>query len=95
MNKSRVHKSTRREGGQPGNRNASKCLPWAESYDLASPDGVHRFLAEIVKHIWTGELGTRQAGALNGTMRLLLEYDMLPELRRRIDSLEANRGKSN
>lgn len=76
-------------GGAPaGNHNAKKSLAWLEGYDLTSPDGVRSFLAEIAKNTWTGELGSRQAGALNGTMRLLLEHELLPELERRIAMLE-------
>jgi hypothetical protein len=46
----------------------------------------------MVKRTWTGELGSRQAGALNGTMRLLLENEVLPQLEARIKSLENNKG---
>ncbi|MGA3405004.1 MAG: hypothetical protein ABSD49_04660 [Candidatus Bathyarchaeia archaeon] len=80
-------------GGAPrGNVNAKKSLVWLESYALSSPDGVRGFLAEMVKRTWTGELGSRQAGALNGTMRLLLENEVLPQLEARIKSLENNKG---
>lgn len=76
-------------GGAPkGNENAKKSLAWLESYDLSSSDGVRGFLQEIIKHTWDGSLGSRQAGALNGTMRLLLEHDLLPELEKRISDLE-------
>src|SRR5208282_1607324 len=79
------HGGSRHGAGAPkGNVNGKKCLEWLESYDLSSMDGVHSFLAEIVKRTWTGELGSRQAGALNGTMRLLLEHELLPELEKRI-----------
>lgn len=80
-------------GGAPrGNGNAKKRLPWLESYDLTSPEGVRGFLQEIVKATWTGELGSRQAGAMNGTVRLLLEHEVLPILEARIKVLEDNKG---
>jgi hypothetical protein len=76
-------------GGAPrGNGNAKKRLEWLESYDLTSSDGVHKFLQEIIKHTWTGDLGTRAASALNGSVRLMLEHELLPELERRIKVLE-------
>jgi len=84
--------SKRRRGGQPGNGNARKVLRWLDSYDLGSPEGVQSFLAEVVKRTWTGELGTRAAGALNGTLRLLLEHQILPELEKRITAIEEKQG---
>lgn len=85
----------RKRGGQPRNGNAKKSLEWLDSYDLSSPDGVRAFLQEIIKRSWTGELGSRAAGALNGTMRLLLEHELLPELEKRIKALENERVKPN
>ena len=71
--RSGVHKST---GGAPrGNGNAKKRLPWLASYDLGSLEGIQSFLREVVKHTWIGDLGTRQASALNSTCGLLLQYD--------------------
>jgi len=80
-------------GGAPvGNENAKKALAWLNSYDLSTPVGVDGFLQEVIRRTWTGELGTRAAGALNGSLRLLLEYLTLPALEQRIEQLE---GKSN
>jgi hypothetical protein len=76
---------------RPGNQNAKKTLKWLESYDLSTAEGVRGFLQEIVKHTWTGELGTRAASALNGTVRLMLEHELLPKLEARIKLLEDNR----
>lgn len=76
-------------GAREGNENAKKKLMWLEGYDLQSPAGIHRFLAEVIKATWTGELGSRAAGALNGTMRLLLENEILPQVERRLKLLEA------
>jgi hypothetical protein len=77
---------------RPGNQNAKKTLAWVESYDLGSSEGVRNFLQEIIKHTWTGELGTRAASALNGSVRLMLEHELLPELEKRIKVLEDTKG---
>jgi hypothetical protein len=74
-------------GAPVANQNARKCLPWL-SYDLSTADGVERFLEQVIRATWTGELGTRQAGALNGSVRLLLEHLTLPGLERRISEIE-------
>lgn len=68
-----VHKSIR--GAPRGNGNAKKRLPWLANYDLSSLEGIQSFLREVVKHTWIGDLGTRQASALNSTCGLLLQYD--------------------
>lgn len=78
-------------GAPRRNLNAAKSLPWLESYDLTSPEGVRGFLKEVIRATWTGGLGSRSAGAVNGSIRLLLEHELLPELERRIKLLE-NRG---
>jgi hypothetical protein len=78
-------------GAPRSNVNASKSLAWLESYDLTSSDGVRGFLQEIIKHTWIGDLGTRAASALNGSVRLMLEHELLPELERRIKVLEDSR----
>jgi hypothetical protein len=79
-------------GGQPGNRNAQKSLVWLDEYDLTTPEGVRGFLGEVIKHTWTGDLGTRQASALNGSVRLMLEHEILPLLEARIKALEEAKG---
>jgi hypothetical protein len=76
-------------GGQAGNENAKKTLAWLDSYDLSNAEGVDAFLQEVIKQTWTGQLGTRAAGALNGSLRLLLEHLSLPALEKRIELLEA------
>ena len=73
---------------RPGNENAKKKLAWLDSYDLASSAGLDAFLQELVKKTWTGELGTRAAGALNGSLRILLEHVDLPSLEKRVCELE-------
>lgn len=80
-------------GGAPaGNGNAKKTLAWLDSYDLSTPEGVDGFLQEVIKRTWTGELGTRAAGALNGSLRILLEHLTLPSLEKRITELEKREG---
>jgi hypothetical protein len=60
---------------------------------LSSPEGVDGFLQEVIKRTWTGELGTRAAGALNGSLRILLEHMTLPALEKRITELEKHEVK--
>jgi len=88
----RTQINPRRHSGAPaGNENAKKTLTWLDSYDLSSPEGVDAFLQEVIRRTWTGELGTRAAGALNGSLRILLEHLTLPALEKRIEELEKNR----
>ena len=75
-------------GAPAGNLNGAKKLPWLESYDLSTPAGVDQFLQQVIRATWMGELGTRAAGALNGSLRLLLEHLALPALEKRIELLE-------
>jgi hypothetical protein len=74
--------------------NAKKSLAWLDRYDLSTPQGVGSFLQEVIKRTWTGQLGTRAAGALNGSLRILLEHMTLPALERRISELEKREVKS-
>ena len=81
--------SSRRHRGAPaGNGNAKKALSWLDSYDLSTPAGLDGFMQEVVRRVWTGELGTRAASSINGTLRLLLEHMTLPALEKRIELLE-------
>jgi hypothetical protein len=81
-------------GARPGNLNGARSLPWLESYDLGSSDGIASFMRELVKAGWTGTLGSRSIGALNGSLRLLLEHLSLPSLEKRIEELEKREVKS-
>ena len=47
-------------------------LAWTETFDLDSVQGLRSFLREVVKRTWTGELGTRQAAAINVSVKMLL-----------------------
>jgi len=80
--------SIRKRGGQARNGNAKKCLEWQSGYDLKSPGGIDSFLQEVIKATWEGRLGTRAAGSLNGSLRILLEHLTLPALEKRIEALE-------
>ncbi len=80
-----------RRGAPAGNRNAVKALEWLSSYDLSSPQGLDAFMQAVVKQVWTGELGTRAASSINGTLRLLLEHMTLPSLEKRLRVLEQER----
>jgi hypothetical protein len=66
-------------------------LPWLDSYELTTPEGVDLFLREVIRATWEGRLGTRAAGALNGSLRILLEHMTLPALQKRIEELERGR----
>lgn len=74
------------------NLNAMKSLPWLDSYDLSTPEGIDSFLQELIKATWTGQLGSRSGGCLNGSLRILLEHMTLPALEKRIEQLEATKG---
>ena len=78
-------------GGQLGNQNALKALVWEDNYDLSNPNGIRRFLVEVIKAVWEGKLGTRAASSLNGSLRLIFELVELPELEKRIEQMEAER----
>jgi hypothetical protein len=84
----RVRTQINRGGAPPGNGNAKKALKWSDGFDLSTPLGVASFLQEIIKRTWTGELGTRAASALNGSIRLMFEHVSLPELQKRLEVLE-------
>jgi len=89
------HGGRRAGSGAPaGNGNAKKALAWLDSFDLTNPEGVQAFLKQVIKETWCGRLGSRACGALNGTLRLLLEHMLLPELEERIARLEGKEAKN-
>ena len=65
MQKHRPHIIRRR--GRP-----QKSPPWIK-YELKTREDLDRFLVDAIKASWTGKLGTRQASAVNGSIRLLME----------------------
>lgn len=55
--------------------NAAKRPVWRFDYlDLTNPASCIQFLVELVKSTWTGEIGTRQAGCMNNSIRTMLSY---------------------
>jgi hypothetical protein len=74
--------------------NLDKALEWLDSYDLSTPAGLDSFMQEVVRQVWRGELGTRAASSINGTLRLLLEHMTLPALEKRISELEKREVKA-
>jgi len=90
--RSKRPRTPRNRGGAPkGNLNGQKTLAWLESFDLSTPVGIEAFMVEAAKALWTGRLGSRTAGALNGLLRILLEHLSLPALEARISELEKER----
>ena len=87
QNKTSMYK----RGAPAGNENAKKSLQWLDKYDLSSAEGIDNFLRELIRATWEGRLGTRACGALNGSVRILLEHLALPGLEKRIKVLEENR----
>ncbi|MGA2460866.1 MAG: hypothetical protein ABSF82_05545 [Candidatus Bathyarchaeia archaeon] len=74
--KSVVHKTTRREGGQPGNRNASKRVAMPEWLNLEEPASVIKFIRTIlIPYTLAGRIGTRQSSAITTACKVLLDYD--------------------
>ena len=82
-----------KRGAPSGNKNASKALQWLRSYDLSTPAGLDAFMQEVIRAVWRGQLGTRAASSINGTLRLLLEHLTLPALEKRIQALEVQKAK--
>jgi hypothetical protein len=70
-----------------------KALSWSEDFDLSSREGIDRFIQEVIRATWTGQLGSRQAGAINNSVKVLIEHEVLPELERRIKLLESREVK--
>ncbi|MGA8905212.1 MAG: hypothetical protein WB661_09420 [Candidatus Bathyarchaeia archaeon] len=74
--KSVVHKTTRREGGQLGNRNASKRVAMPEWLNLEEPESVLKFIRTIlIPYTLAGRIGTRQSSAITTACKVLLDYD--------------------
>lgn len=67
----------RRSLARPGNLNAKKRPVWRFDYlDPTNPASCTRFLVELVKATYTGEIGTRQAGCINNSLRIILSYHL-------------------
>jgi len=72
MNRRRRPRCQRRGGAPRGNKNARRHSPWVD-YPLDTRENLDRLIQDTIKGAWTGQLGTRQASAINGSVRLLLE----------------------
>jgi len=71
-------------------------LKWP-GYNLDNPIQLIRFMQQLIKDTYTGKLWYRQAGALNGAIRNLMDaYGMgdyrLEEMTKRIEELEKATG---
>ena len=71
--RSRPHNQSR-PGAPRRNRNAVKSPSWV-NYPLDSRENVSRFIKDTIRATWIGRLGTRQASAINGATRLLMELE--------------------
>lgn len=75
-------------------------LVFPEGINLDSPTGLLSFMHQVMKDIYESKLNSRQAGAMNGAIRNLMEaYGMdnwkLKEVVERIERLENTPGSSN
>jgi hypothetical protein len=83
-------------GGPPeGNTNAQKRVPLPDWLNLESPDGVRRFMREIlVPSALSGKLGVRVVSAVTTACKVLLdsqEAELLERLEERVEALEKRR----
>jgi len=94
-----VHKSISRGGRRPGsgaprgNGNARKGVRLPDWLKLTSSEEVLDFMRKIlVPYGLSGQLGSRQVSALTTICKVLLDYDRLEELEKRIEQLEKVKG---
>jgi hypothetical protein len=91
-----VHKTTRREGGQPGNGNAKKRIELPAWLKLDSAESILKFMRTIlIPGTLSGKIGTRAASAVNTSLKILLDYESLQEIEARLSRLEADKVKVN
>ena len=87
-----VHKTTRGEGGQPGNGNAKKGMQLPSWLSLKTSDEILRFMREIlIPYTLSGRIWTRQSSAITTACKCLLDYDRLQELEERVEALEVSK----
>jgi len=90
-----VHNPTRREGGQPGNRNGQKGMTIPD-LKLENSDEILRFMREVlIPSTLSGQIGTRQSSAITTACKLLLDYESLEKLEARLSRLEMDKVKAN
>ena len=96
MRKPVVHNSTRREGGQPGNRNRVKGIVLPEGLMLDSAESILKFMRTIlIPGTLSGRIGTRAASAVNTSLKILLDYESLQQIEARLSKLEEEKVKAN
>jgi hypothetical protein len=91
-----VHKTTRPEGGQRGNRNAVKEFVLPEWLKLDSAECILQFMRTIlIPNTLAGRIGTRAASAVNTSLKILLDYESLQDIEVRLSKLEEEKAKTN
>jgi len=88
-----VHKSNRGRGAPAGNSNASKGIELPDWLNLETSDQILTFMRKIlIPSTLSGRIGTRQSSAITTACRILLEFDSLQVLEKRLELLEAAKG---
>lgn len=85
----------RRVGAGPpkGNVNGRKGIQLPGWLKLKSSDEILTFMRKIlIPYTLSGQLGCRQSSAITTACKVLLEYESLQDLEKRIKSLEDNKG---
>jgi hypothetical protein len=84
-----VHKSNGRRGAPRGNGNAKKGIQLPDWLKLETSDEILTFIRTIlIPYTLSGQIGSRQAGAVNNSVKVLLEFGRLEDLERRVLELE-------
>jgi hypothetical protein len=89
------HEQSRGPGAPPNNANPQKRIELPDWLDLTTPEGVRRFMREIlVPNAISGKLGVRVVSAVTTACKVLLdsqEAEILQQLQERIEALEKQR----
>lgn len=84
-----------KRGAPPNNANPQKRIQLPDWLNLESPDGVRRFMREIlVPSALSGKLGVRVVSAVTTACKILLESqetEILQQLQERVEALEKQR----
>jgi hypothetical protein len=90
---STTHGGKRVGAGAPrGNVNGRRGIQLPDWLKLKTSDEILRFMREIlIPATLSGQLGCRQSSAITTACKLLLDYESLQSLEKRIKSLEENR----
>jgi hypothetical protein len=91
------HEQSNGAGAPEGNTNPQKRIVLPEWLDLTTPEGVRKFMREIlVPSAISGKLGVRVVSAVTTACKVLLdsqEAEILQQLQERIEALEKQRLK--